>query len=100
MDIREELFYHQKNGYELISAEDRLALESYCRGYMEFLNEARTEREAVKLAIAQAEALGFTELKAGMSLQPGSKVYYSNRGKALYLAVIGKKSLDEGCVIA
>ena len=99
-DIRNELFYQQKNGYELIDTAERIAVEDYCRDYMEFLNDARTEREAVKLAIAKAEALGFTEYKRGMSLEPGTKVYYCNRGKALYLAVIGKKSLENGCVIA
>jgi len=100
MEIRDELFYQQKNGYELISTEDRLALEAYCREYMSFLNDARTEREAVKLAIAQAETCGFVEFKRGMALKTGDKVYFNNRGKALTLAVIGKKSLNEGCVIA
>ena len=99
-DIREELFYTRKNGYELIDTEERIAIEDYCRGYMEFLNEARTEREAVKLAIAQAESCGFTEYKPGMELKAGDKVYRNNRGKALMLAVIGKKPLSGGCVIA
>ena len=35
-----------------------------------------------------------------MELKPGAKVYRNNRGKALMLAVIGKKSLAEGAVIA
>lgn len=98
--MRDELFYEQKNGYELIGTPERIALEDYCRGYMEFLDDARTEREAVKLAIAQAEALGFVEFTPGMELTPGTKIYRSNRGKALMLAVIGEKSLAEGAVIA
>ena len=36
----------------------------------------------------------------GMELKPGLKIYKNNRGKALMLAVIGKKSLAEGSVIA
>ena len=55
-DLREKLFYEQKNGYDLISTEERLALEEYCRSYMAFLNNSRTEREAVSNAIAEAEA--------------------------------------------
>ena len=31
-----------------------------------------------------------------MELKPGDKVYRSNRGKGLMLAVIGKRSLAEG----
>lgn len=99
-ELRSKLFYEQKNGYDLIGTEERIAVEEYCRDYMEFLNGSRTEREAVKNAIAEAEKLGFAEYVPGMELKPGTKIYRNNRGKALMLAVIGKKSLDEGCVIA
>lgn len=99
-ELRSKLFYEQKNGYDLIGTEERIAVEEYCRDYMEFLNGSRTEREAVKNAIAEAEKLGFVEYVPGMELKPGTKIYRNNRGKALMLAVIGKKSLDEGCVIA
>ena len=99
-DIRKELFYEQKNGYDLIDAQERLALEDYCRDYMDFLNNSRTEREAVKNAITLAEAQGFMEYEPGMELRPGMKIYRNNRGKALMLAVIGKQDLSHGAVIA
>lgn len=99
-NLREKLFYEQKNGYDLIDTEERLAVEEYSRSYMEFLNNSRTEREAVVNAINEAESLGFVEYVPGMELKPGMKIYKNNRGKALMLAVIGKKSLKEGAVIA
>ena len=99
-DLRAELFYEQKNGYDRIDTGERLAMEEYCRGYMDFLNNSRTEREAVRYAIREAEARGFHPLVPGEALNPGDKVYVSNRGKALMLAVIGKRSLSEGVVIA
>ena len=99
-EIRDELFYKQKNGYDTMSTQQRIDMEDYCRGYMAFLNEARTEREAVKIAIEMAEDKGFVEYVDGMKLAPGDKVYCNNRSKALMLAVIGRKSLEEGCVIA
>ena len=99
-EIRDELFYKQKNGYDTMSTQQRIDMEDYCRGYMAFLNEARTEREAVKIAIEMAEDKGFVEYVDGMKLSPGDKVYCDNRSKALMLAVIGRKSLEEGCVIA
>ena len=83
-----------------MSTQQRIDMEDYCRGYMAFLNEARTEREAVKIAIEMAEDKGFVEYVDGMKLSPGDKVYCNNRSKALMLAVIGSKSLEEGCVIA
>ena len=99
-EIRDKLFYKQKNGYDTMSTQQRIDMEDYCRGYMAFLNEARTEREAVKIAIEMAEDKGFIEYVDGMKLSPGDKVYCNNRSKALMLAVIGSKSLEEGCVIA
>ena len=99
-DMRKELFYEQKNGYDLISLEERVKLEDYCRGYIDFLDTARTEREAVKYAVAEAKKRGFVEYVPGMKLKAGTKIYKINRGKALMLAVIGRKPLSEGAVIA
>lgn len=99
-DMRKELFYEQKNGYDLIDTQERMTLEDYCRSYMDFLNTSRTEREAVKNAIDLAEKEGFVEYEPGMELKPGMKLYRNNRGKALMLAVIGKQDLSHGAVIA
>ena len=98
--LREALFYSQKQGYDLIGLDERLALEAYCEDYKAFLNAARTEREAVAEGIRQAEAVGFVPYVRGMALKAGDKVYRSVRGKALMLAVIGQKSLAEGANIA
>ena len=99
-ELRTKLFYEQKNGYDLIGTEERLAVEDYCKGYMEYLDNSRMEREAVVNAIALAEEQGFVAYKPGMALKAGDKIYKNNRGKALMLAVIGKKPLSEGAVIA
>ncbi len=99
-ELREKLFYEQKNGYDLIGTEERIALEEYCESYKAYLDASKTEREAVAEAIRQAEEKGFVPFTAGMELTPGMKIYRSNRGKALMLAVVGKKSLAEGCNIA
>jgi aspartyl aminopeptidase len=99
-EIREKLFSHAKNGYDRLSREDHLALEEYCKGYIKFLDEARMEREAVQYAIRQAEEKGFEPYRRGMPLQPGSRIYFNNRGKSLILVILGKKPLAEGTVIA
>ena len=99
-ELKKALFYEQKNGYDLIDVKERLALEKYCEEYKAFLNDSRTEREAVENAIAEAEALGFVPFTPGMELTPGMKLYRSNRGKALLLAVVGKKPLSAGCTVA
>ena len=99
-DYRKELFYEKKNGYDSMDAAAREAMEAYCEGYKAYLNDSRTEREAVANAIRLAEREGFVEYSAGMELKAGDKVWFNNRGKALMLAVAGKKPLSEGVVVA
>ena len=96
-DLRAELFYEPKNGYDRIDTAERLSMEEYCRGYMDFLNNARTEREAVRYAVREAEKLGFHQLVPGEALKPGDKVYANNRGKALMLAVMYEQ--DDMCYL-
>lgn len=97
---KEKLFYTRKNGYRIIDEGELAACEDYCRGYMDYLNVSRTEREAVSEGIRLAKNRGYKELKPGMKLKAGDKVYRSNRGKALLLAVIGETPLEQGCTIA
>ncbi len=97
---KNELFYQPKNGYDVIDTAERLALEEYCRGYMAWLDDSRTEREAVSEAVKLAEQAGFVPVESLTGpLQPGQKVYHSNRGKSLLLAVGGKKPMTAGCVV-
>ncbi len=99
-EMKEKLFYQPKNGYDVIDAAERLALEDYCRRYMAYLDAARTEREAVTEAVKLAEAAGFTPLgETDGPIQPGQKVYWNNRGKSLLLAVGGKKPMRDGFVV-
>ena len=95
-DYREELFYEPKNGYDAMDAGERALMERYCEQYKIFLDGARTERESVRSAIELAKLHGVDELTPETSLVPGSRVYYSNRGKSLLLAVIGEKPLSGG----
>ena len=99
-ELREKLLFSPKNGYDRIDAAEAVAVEDYCEGYKAFLNAAKTEREAVTEAIRQAEALGFRPFTPGMAVRAGDKLYRSNRGKSLLLAVVGTKPLSEGVTVA
>ncbi len=98
-DVRDILFYTQKNGYELADKKELTKSNKYCEGYKKYLDVARTERECVTEAIKIAEAEGYREYVVGSEIKTGDKLYYNNRGKALFLMLIGKKSLAEGTVI-
>ena len=95
-ELRSKLFYEQKNGYDLIDTDERIAVEDYCGQYMSYLNDSRTEREAVKNAIALAEEQGFVEYELGMELRPGMRIYRNNRGKALMLATTAASKSTSG----
>ncbi len=87
---KDQLFLDKKSGYDLLDEQQVVSMTDYCEGYKAFLDEAKTEREAVDAAIAQAQKQGFVPYERGMALKSGDKVYRSNRGKSLLLAVIGR----------
>ena len=98
-ELRESLLASPKNGFTRLSAEDRAEMESYCKRYMAFMDECKTEREATTWAVREAEKNGFVPFVPGMDAKPGDKIYYNNRGKAIALAVIGTESLVNGANI-
>ena len=93
---KEKLYLQKKNGGLVLSEEELQKADAFCEEYKNFLNSSKTEREAVHYAVARAEKLGFTPFDAGKAYKAGDKVYLNNRGKALILAVVGKKDLREG----
>ena len=98
-ELRKALLASPKNGYATLTDAQRAEMEDYCKRYAAFMDACKTEREAVTWTVATAEANGFIPLKAGMSVKPGDKIYYNNRGKSILLAVIGSESLAEGANI-
>ncbi|MBQ3503371.1 MAG: aminopeptidase, partial [Oscillospiraceae bacterium] len=98
-ELRESLLAAPKNGFARITAEERAEMESYCKRYMAFMDAAKTEREATTWAIAEAEKNGFVPFTPGMAANPGDKIYYNCRDKAIALAVIGTEPLSKGANI-
>ena len=96
---RDHLRYKPRNGYEELSAAEEAEMNAYCEDYKKFLDASKTERECVFSAIELAQKHGFVEYKRGMALNPGDKVYYNNRGKAIMLAGIGSEPLSKGANI-
>ena len=99
-ELKKKLLSTKKNGYDRISAADLAAMETYCEGYKKYLDIGKTERLCAAESIRMAEEKGYRPYVRGMELKTGDKVYVCNRGKALMLAHIGQKSLEEGAQIA
>ncbi len=95
-ELKEKLFYNKKNVYQIIDNETVNKVNSFSEDYKNFLNLAKTEREAVKFAVEAAVEKGYTEYVPGMELKPGSRLFWNNRGKALILAIIGTEPIQNG----
>lgn len=91
----EELMYTKKSAYEK-APEKTDAAFAFAKGYMQFLDEAKTEREAVTEAIRQAQAAGYKPYKIGDRIEVGDKFYLNNRGKSVYFVKVGSEAIENG----
>lgn len=91
-----ELIYKKESVYKKCGKETVSAAFEYAEGYKNFLNLAKTEREAVSTAIAMLTPYGFREYRFGDTIKTGDKLYYNNRGKNLFVFTIGSESLANG----
>ena len=69
---------------------------SFGKDYIDFMSLSKTERETVDSSIEIAEKAGFKDLNTVSELKAGDKVYFNNRGKSLFLFVLGKEDLAKG----
>ncbi len=94
--LKEELFRKTKSGWECTEDDKKMKIFEFCDSYIEFLNNSKTEREIVKSTKKLIEQNGFKNIVEYEKLVPGDKVYYINRNKSIYLAVIGEDSIEKG----
>ncbi len=86
-------------GFYPLTEEEKKEVFEFSKPYIEFLNKAKTEREVNKEIIKELVENGFVEVNQLEELHSGDKVYYNNRGKGVYAAIIGEKNLTEGMQI-
>ena len=94
--MNNELKYEKKTVYEKTDKENIKAAFDYAEGYKAFLNAAKTEREAVKVAIDMLTPYGFREYSFGDEIKVGDRLYYNNRGKNLFVFTIGSDGAKNG----
>ena len=94
--LEEELFNKKESGWRKTSEEDMKIIFKFSDEYIDFLNRSKTEREFVASAKEILDANGFKNIEEVGQLSAGDRVYYINRGKSMYIAVIGNKKLEDG----
>ena len=79
------------------------ALEAFAKGYRQYLDAGKTERECVTESVALAEAAGFRSLEPliehGERLRPGDRVYLNWMNKSLVLFILGEAPMQSGMVL-
>ena len=95
-ELKDKLFYNRENAWESKEDEQLQDVFAYADGYIRFLNKSKTEREIIESSEEIAKANGFKSICEYETLNPGDKVYYINREKSMYLAIIGKENIEKG----
>ncbi|MDD5965975.1 MAG: aminopeptidase [Blautia sp.] len=90
----------RKIAWEKYSQEEMEKVFAFAENYRQFLSLGKTERECVKLAVAEAKAHGYEDLQdviaSGKTLKTGDKVYSVCMGKTLAMFQIGEEPLENG----
>ena len=94
-ELKEKLFNKKEEGWKCLKEGQKEEIYKISNGYMEFLNRSKIEREFIKNAKKLADENGFTDIINKQNLVPGDKVYFINRGKSMYLAIIGENGIEE-----
>ncbi len=93
-----ELTYKKKNIYAVSDETELKRISEYCEGYKQFLDNGKTEREAVAETVKMAEKAGYKPYTLGDKINKGDKLYYNNRGKSLFLLRAGTANIAENGV--
>lgn len=99
-DLKKKLFMPAEKGISTVSEKEINTADEFCVGYKKFLDNSPVEREAVQYSLKLAEDNGFKKFEQDKKYNPGDKVYYINRDKAIALAVIGKNGTKNGVKLA
>ena len=94
--LKEKLFHKNKNGWEKLSNEQLEEIFKFADEYMYYLNSSKTEKEIVQNSKEILRKNGFVDIEEKEELKAGDRVFYSNHGRSLYVAVIGEEVLCKG----
>lgn len=91
-----KLNYKKEDVYSRLSEQEIESATKYTDEYINFINTAKTEYLCVEEAVKMLEENGFVEFSKKETLKAGDKVYFINREKSLFAAVIGSEDLSHG----
>lgn len=94
--LKEELFHTKKTGWEGMTEELKKAVFQFAEEYMNYLDVSKTEKEIVKNSKDIFMKNGFVNLEEKQDLKVGDKVFFVNRERSIFAAIIGEEALENG----
>lgn len=94
--LKEELFNQKKIGWEKVSDEEKNNIFQFAEEYMYFLNHSKTEKEIVESSKDILLKNNFKDLETVEELNPGDRVFYINKNRNVFVAVIGEEPITSG----
>lgn len=90
----------RKNAWKTYNKKQLGEVDKFSKGYLEFLDKGKTERECVKVIVKMAKEAGYVDLadviKNKKKLKAGDKVYSVCMDKTVAMFNIGTKKLEKG----
>ncbi len=90
-----ELSYKRTSIFKTADEAEKQKIFAYAEGYKNFIDNAKTEREAVSYIVREAEAKGYLPFAFGEKLKAGDKRYLNNRNKSVILFRVGSADVGE-----
>ena len=87
---------YAKCAWKKYSPSDLEQVFKFNEEYKDYITKGKTERLCVDEAVKISEEHGFKPLSSYDKLNPGDKVYVTNKGKNIACFVIGDKPVEEG----
>lgn len=94
--LKDTLFDKKKNGWDSLSIEQKQNVLKFSDEFIYFLNTCKTEREATEFIVDVLRKNDFSDLREKLVLAPGDRIYYVNKDKSVYAAIIGSKPMESG----
>lgn len=95
-DLKERLFLNKKNGWLERTDEEKNDIFKFADEYIYYLNKGKTEKEIIEESKDILQKNGFRDISDFTELHAGDRVYYENRERNLFAAVIGEAPMEDG----
>ena len=87
---------YKKNAWSKYNDQDMKKLNAFCDDYKEFLSICKTERECVNYSVELLKSKGFKDINEISKINPGDKIFATNKGKNICAFIIGDEPIENG----